>query len=107
METVIEINNLDKGIKNAVLILRKYGFETFESCDGSFGHCFFEPTVRFFGTEFDLIRAYEICILNKLPVFEVKRVYRKVPIYDNKLKEKGLSWDKPFNEITFNYKLEQ
>jgi hypothetical protein len=63
---------------------------------------FFEPTVRFFGSEFDLIRAFEICIINKFEVYEAKRVYRKVPLYDEKeLKVKGLSWDKPFNELIF------
>jgi len=63
---------------------------------------FFEPTVRFFGSEFDLIRAFEICIINKFEVYEAKRVYRKVPLYDeNELNIKGLSWDKPFNELIF------
>jgi hypothetical protein len=41
METVIREDNLDIKIKDIVIILRKYGFETFESCEGGDGHCFF------------------------------------------------------------------
>jgi vancomycin permeability regulator SanA len=79
METLLlEKDKLDEGIKEAVFILRKHGFDTFESCESSEGHCFREPTIRFFGSEFDLIRAYEICKLHDLDVYEAKRVYRKV-----------------------------
>lgn len=97
-----EIEGLDDGIKKAVFLLMDYGFETFESCEGSEGHCYSEPTVRFFGDEFDLIRAWEICSLHGLRVFEAKRVFRKTPLYDKEeINIKGLSWDKPFNEIIF------
>ena len=37
---------LDAGIRDYVLILRSGGIETFESCDGSDGHCFPVPTIR-------------------------------------------------------------
>ena len=89
----------------AVKILNEYGFKTFESCQGGEGHCFLEPTIRFEGSEFDLIRAYEICDLHRLPVCEVRRVYRKTPVHieDNTpdVRQIGEAWDKPFNEITF------
>lgn len=35
---------LDRGIVDAVKMLRDYGIETFESCDGSPGHAMPEPT---------------------------------------------------------------
>jgi hypothetical protein len=64
-----------------------------------------EPTVRFKGTEFDLIRAYEICELRGLHPFECRRVYLKNPVYINdntpEIKEIGEAWQPPFNEITF------
>lgn len=95
---------MDKKIKPMVIALQKYGFKTFESCQGGKGHAYTEPTVRFEGDEFDLIRAYEICEHLKLRPNEVRRVYWKVPLsnpdkYTSDL-EKYI-WDKPFNEITF------
>lgn len=96
---------IDERIRPAVEVLNKHGFKTFESCEGGEGHCFYEPTVRFEGTEFDLIRAYEICQLENLPVYEVKRVFRKSSIYkDNNSYNTlpiGQVWEAPFNEITF------
>lgn len=96
---------LDELIMPAVKVLRDHGFKTFESCQSGPGHCFPEPTVRFEGTEFDLIRAYDICESYGLPVWEVRRVYRKTEICVKDAK--GLShslgdiWEYPFNEITF------
>ena len=103
LKTKIEISDIDEGIRPAVEILRKHGFETFESCESGKEHCFPEPTVRFFGDEFDCIRAYETCELNNLNVYEVKRVYRKIQLYEmpQEKKELGEVWDKPFNEIVF------
>jgi hypothetical protein len=43
---------LDAGIAGFVAMLREHGVETFESCDGSAGHSYTEPTVRFFGHGF-------------------------------------------------------
>lgn len=105
-ENIINLpKGLDEKIKPAVEILNRHGFKTFESCQGGEGHAFFEPTVRFEGSEFDLIRAYEICELYKLPVFEVRRVYRKTPVYINdntpSVRQIGETWDNPFNEIIF------
>lgn len=97
------IESLDPGIKDAVILLNKYGFKTWESCQGGEGHCFPEPTVRFFGEEFDLIRAYEICVLHQLNVFDARRVYRKTSVYSDVTNgnDIGKNWDKPFNELTF------
>ena len=101
----IDVDGLDEGIKDAVRILRTHGFKTFESCQGGEGHCFFEPTIRFEGTEFDLIRAYTICELYNLPVYQVRRVFRKTSIYKDNNSINALpfgeEWDIPFNEITF------
>jgi len=98
------VKNLDDGIKDAVILLNKFGFKTFESCQGGKGHCYDVPTIRFFGDEFDLIRAYELCMLHSINVYEAKRVYRKTSVYldatngDNI----GENWDKPYNELTFS-----
>jgi hypothetical protein len=97
--------NIDALILPAVKILNEHGFKTFESCQGGNGHAFLEPTIRFEGSEFDLIRAYEICELYGLPALEVRRVFRKTPVHteDNtpNVRQIGEAWDKPFNEITF------
>ena len=96
---------IDELILPVVEILNNHGFKTFESCQGGKDHAFFEPTVRFEGNEFDLIRAYEICQLYNLPVYEVRRVYRKTPVYKNdntaNVSQIGETWETPFNEITF------
>lgn len=84
-----EWEKLDVGIRPAVEILVKGGFKTFESCDASEGHCYTEPTVRFFGNEFDLIKAYDLCKSNGLSVSRAARVW------DEEI------WDDLFNEIVF------
>ena len=98
-------SQIDELILPAVEILNKHGFKTFASCQGGEGHCFFEPTVRFEGDEFELIRAYDICTIYGLMVSEVRRVFRKTPLYINdntpNIRQIGETWDKPFNEITF------
>lgn len=98
-------DNVDELIEPAVQVLNEHGFKTFESCQGGEGHAFFEPTVRFEGSEFDLIRAFEICVLHGLFPCEVRRCYRKVEQYINDNTPQctgiGRAWDKPFNEITF------
>ena len=102
-KNTIDYSVLDKGIREAVEILNRHGFETFESCEGGKGHCYSEPTIRFFGNEFDLIRAFELCKLYKMNIYEAKRVYRKTDVYSegDKGEPIGLSWDKPFNEMVF------
>lgn len=99
-------NNIDPLIEPAVKILTEHGFKTFESCQGGEGHCFPEPTVRFSGNEYDLLRAFEICQFHLLPVYEARRVFRKEIFYDYNDKEKsptpiGEAWESPFNELIF------
>ncbi|MBL7810539.1 MAG: hypothetical protein JNN28_22135 [Saprospiraceae bacterium] len=98
------INSLDEGIRDVVVLLNKYGFKTFESCEGGKGHCYDVPTVRFFGDEFDLIRAYELCTIHRMNVAEAKRVYRKTDVYSEVTNGVpiGENWDRPFNELTFS-----
>lgn len=103
------ISELDTKIRGVVILLNKYGFKTFESCDGGDGHCFDSPTIRFFGDEYDLIRAFELCVelgvkdkYNLIPI-EAKRVYRKEDIYEEVQfgKPIGEFWGKPINELVF------
>ena len=99
------IEGIDTGILPVVKVLNQHGFKTFESCEGGEGHCYNEPTVRFFGSEFDLIRAYEICRCYGFNVYEAKRVFLKEDIYrDNKSENampQGIAWGSPFNELVF------
>ena len=100
-----DFSYVDDGIRRAVVILNKHGFKTFESCEGGEGHCFPDPTVCFYGSEFDLMRSYDICSLYHLNVFECRRVFGKSPVYrDNELinaEPIGEAWDEPTNEIVF------
>lgn len=82
---------LDKGIEPIVLILRKHGIETFESCQGGDGHCFPDPTVRFEGEYNEGFRAYSIALANGLKVDKLRRVYSH---QDNELK--GPWWEMTF-----------
>jgi hypothetical protein len=93
---------VDEGIRPAVQLLNSYGFETYESCEGGTGHAFDEPTVRFYGNEFDCIRAYEVCQAFGLNILNARRVFRKEPLYNKEeTQEIGLKWQKPFNELVF------
>lgn len=104
-EQEIKDFELDPLIEPAVRILMAHGFKTFESCQGGQGHAFCEPTVRFEGSEYDLLRAYEICQLYKLNVYEAKRVFIKEDIYrdDNSIDTMpiGEAWATPYNELVF------
>lgn len=99
----MEIEGLDKLIEPVVILLNKYGFKTFESCQGGKGHCFDSPTVRFEGSEFDLIRAYELCDLHNINVHEAKRTYRKTDVYQDVTSGSSIGeiWEPPFNELIF------
>ena len=98
-----DFSQVDEGIKKIVEILNKHGFDTWESCQGGQGHCFELPTVRFWGSEFDLIRAHRICENYSLNINQVSRIYRTVGIStgDTDFCPKGTVWDVPFNEIQF------
>lgn len=67
---------LDPGISAAVLLLRKHGVETFESCEGGPGHSFLEPTVRFHGKNAAGFRALGIALEAYLPVYALRRYWR-------------------------------
>ena len=55
--------DLDDGIREIVLLLRKAGFNTFTSCEGGRGHPFREPTV---GLKF---KSNYYCFRNRLVEF--------------------------------------
>ena len=46
----LDLNDLDPGIRDSVLLLRKAGFKTFTSCEGGKGHSFRHETI---GLELD------------------------------------------------------
>lgn len=66
---------LDPGIRRAVLILRKGGVETIESCEGGPGHAYPDPTVRFTGSAWAGYHAFAVAMEHALPVFELRRVF--------------------------------
>ena len=82
---------LDVGIEKAVNILFDAGIETFESCEGSIGHAFPEPTIRFYGDRFEGFKAFTIAMDNGLRVSALRRSYQ---VNDGELT--GPEW-----EITF------
>ena len=70
---------LDEGIRDAVMVLRSAGIETFESCQGGDGHAFLEPTIRFHGHRAEGFKALAVAIEAGLRVSELRRVW---PILD-------------------------
>jgi hypothetical protein len=66
---------LDPGIRRAVLILRRGGIETFESCQGGAGHAFGSPTIKFHGNAWAGLKAVAIAMENGLFVVRVQRVW--------------------------------
>lgn len=83
--------HLDEGIRDAVMILRKSGIETIESCQGGAGHAFPEPTVRFAGGKEEGYRALSVALKNNLRVLELRRVW---PVHDHE--PTGPYWDLTF-----------
>jgi len=69
---------LDPGIRRAVLILRRAGVETFESCDGGKGHAFAEPTIKFHGNAWAGYTAFAVAMENGLPVARIQHVWHEV-----------------------------
>jgi hypothetical protein len=68
---------LDPGIAPYVDVLDANGVETFESCEGGDGHCFAEPTVRFFGGRGEGFRALAVALqIGPLPVKAIRRYWR-------------------------------
>lgn len=83
---------LDSGIRRAVLVLRRAGVETFESCDGSHGHAFTVPTVKFHGNAWAGYKAFAVAMENGLPAARIQMVWDEV---DRQLQG-------PWWEITFS-----
>jgi hypothetical protein len=69
------VPGLDPGIAPMVDALMDYGVETFESCEGTEGHSYREPTVRFHGQPEEGFRAYAAAMERGLPVSAVRRVW--------------------------------
>jgi hypothetical protein len=67
---------LDTGIEKAVTLLQQNGVETFESCEGGYGHSFPEPTIRFHGDSAEGFRALAIAQKNGLQVDQLRRYYQ-------------------------------
>ena len=82
---------LDVGIAPMVEALCRHGVETFESCQGGYGHAFPEPTVRFHGDNTEGLRALSAAMKENLPVAELRRVW---PVLDDEITG-------PWWEITF------
>lgn len=66
---------LDRGIEGYVKELRQEGIETFESCDGSEGHTYAEPTVRFHGGRAEGFRALAVALQRGMPVDALRRTW--------------------------------
>jgi hypothetical protein len=84
----------DAGIRYAVAVLRRAGIETFESCQGGFGHACPEPVVRFGGPPAEGFRAYAVALQHGLPVFKLQRTWR---IDDGELT--GPWWEMVFSHV--------
>ena len=67
---------LDSGIAPYVDVLDAAGIETFESCEGTKGHGFLEPTIRFYGDNSEGFRALAVAVQRELPVSELRRYWR-------------------------------
>ena len=86
---------LDDGIKQAVLVLRSGGIETFESCEGGPGHAFPDPTIKFHGSAWAGYRALAVAMENGLRVARLQRVYH---VSDGQLA--GPWWELVFHSPT-------
>ena len=73
--TEADFEFVDSGIRHEVTILAKHGIETFESCEGGPGHCFPEPTVRFYGGREQGFKALWIALENGLRPANLRRYY--------------------------------
>ena len=66
---------LDLGILRGVEILNAAEIDTFESCEGGKGHAYPEPTIRFFGDQWEGFKALATAMQNNLPVASLRRVW--------------------------------
>jgi len=88
---------LDPGIKRAVELLQAHNIETYESCQGGPGHCYPEPTVRFYGTPEAGWRAASVCLTYGLPIDALRRAWSV---------QDGIELVGPHWEITFRRQLD-
>lgn len=86
-----DYESLDPGIRRMVEILREYGVETFESCQGGEGHAYPEPTVRFHGEREEGFRAFAAARQRGLNVYAIKRIW---PVVDGE--PTGPYWELTF-----------
>jgi len=84
---------IDRGIAYAVMLLSAAGIETYESCDGSEGHAFTEPTIRFYGGKAEGYRAAGIALQLGLPVAALRRFWS---VIEGELT--GPHWEMTFRE---------
>lgn len=84
---------LDEGIRLYVETLHAAGIETYESCEGGDGHCFAEPTIRFYGDRLEGFKALAIARQHDFPVASVRRTW---PIVDGE--PTGPCWEMTFTE---------
>jgi hypothetical protein len=88
-------STLDPLIASTVRVLMENGVETFESCQGGPGHCYPEPTVRFFGDQSAGFHALAVALRYGLGVSELRRVW---PIIDRE--PTGPWWEMTFVPTT-------
>jgi hypothetical protein len=69
------VDDLDPGIRQAVLLLVEAGIKTYESCDATEGHSYTEPTIKFYGAISDGWRALAVCKDHGLPVRNLERCW--------------------------------
>jgi hypothetical protein len=72
------LDRVDPGIKNAVAILRAHGIETDESCEGTRGHCYPEPTVTFHGDHAEGFKALSIALQHGLKPVKLRRYWHVI-----------------------------
>jgi hypothetical protein len=82
---------LDEGVRRYVETLHAAGIETYESCEGGDGHCFAEPTVRFYGDRSEGFRALAIAHQHGFPVAAIRRAW---PVVDGE--PTGPCWEMTF-----------
>jgi hypothetical protein len=71
----VPLDEVDEGIRDAVVVLNAGGFETYQSCQGGVGHSFAEPTVQFHGEISEGLRAVSWCQTYGMPVLALHRLW--------------------------------
>ena len=66
---------LDEGIEDYVRVLRLFGVETFESCQGGPGHASPVPIIRFQGGKAEGFRALAVAMQHEFPVTALRQVW--------------------------------